>query len=103
MPNTGQMPWSFGRACSAMLRGAGLLVFLLSAAVGFEFPAEAQIVLEPAGSAAEQHHARALELAAAGDDAGAGASFLKAWEEDRGEGRYVHDLTVYYIHHRRYS
>ncbi|MFN7995643.1 MAG: tetratricopeptide repeat protein [Bryobacteraceae bacterium] len=78
-------------------------LFLVSIAVGFDFPAQAQIVLQPAAPTARQDHARALELAAAGDDAGAGASFLRAWQEDPGEGRYVHDLTVYYIHHRRYS
>jgi len=63
----------------------------------------AQSLLRPAISGAEQDHAHALELEASGDDAGAGAWFLKAWEEDRAETRYVHDLTVYYIHHHRYS
>jgi tetratricopeptide (TPR) repeat protein len=42
-------------------------------------------------------------LTAAGQDADAGAWFRKAWEEDRGEARYVRDLAVYYIHHHRYS
>ncbi len=85
-----------------MLHRAGLFGFLFCTATVFARPGTAQIV-QPAASGGEQYHARALELAASGDDAGAGTWFLKAWEQDRSESRYVHDLAVYYIHHRRYS
>src|SRR5579862_3519904 len=63
----------------------------------------AQSLPHPATSAAEQYHAHALELAASSQDAEAGAWFRKAWEEDRAEIRYVQDLTIYYIHHHKYS
>jgi Flp pilus assembly protein TadD len=63
----------------------------------------AQVALNPTVSTGEQYHAHALELAAAGDDSGAGPFFFKAWQEDPSESRFIHDLTVYYIHHHRYS
>jgi len=56
-----------------------------------------------AAGSAEQSHARALELAASGDDAAAGEWFRKAWEEDPTDTRYIHDLAVYDIHHHKYS
>jgi tetratricopeptide (TPR) repeat protein len=75
---------------------AVLIAFLLSSAAIRSQP-------QSLPADAEQYHTRALELAASGDDTQAGAHFLKAWEANRAEPRYVHDLTVYYIHRHKYS
>jgi tetratricopeptide (TPR) repeat protein len=86
-----------------MGRRVVLMEFLWWSAVALPGPSLAQSLLSPTTSVAQQYHAHALELAASGQHAEAGAWFRRAWEQDRAETRYVHDLTVYYIHHHKYS
>src|SRR5216683_6389368 len=86
-----------------MRRYVFLMKFLWWSAATLPGPILAQGPFVPKASIAEQYYTHALELTASGHDADAGAWFRKAWEEDPGETRYIHDLAVYYIHHHEYS
>src|SRR5262245_33481084 len=58
-------------------------------------------VLTPEDS--EWHHAQALQLVAAGNEAAAELHFRKAWERSPTVDKYVQDLTSSYINSGQYD
>jgi tetratricopeptide (TPR) repeat protein len=52
---------------------------------------------------AEEHYQRALKLAAQGEESRAEAEFRAAWVQNPDEDKYVHGLTVFYIHNQKFD
>jgi tetratricopeptide (TPR) repeat protein len=60
-------------------------------------------VLIASNPEAEESHRRALEFVSAGNASAAEVEFRRAWELERTEPKYVHDVTMHYIHLKKYS
>jgi tetratricopeptide (TPR) repeat protein len=79
--------------------------FLFVTALGallYLAPTSAAQELAPEGTA-KDYHDRAIQATSVDDLPEAERWFRRAWEMDRSNDVYVHDLAVYYIHHHEYS